>query len=105
MDKNKMKIDIKLRRKFEGQDGYGTYIEEIGVDEEGLLRYRATTGGNDIIGEYLEWESEENAIKFLLGFIPKSDKTIKLLRKEFKEQPTLLSYEDDPEINFQTYMQ
>ena len=98
-----MKVDIKLRRLFQGQDQWGMFIEEVGITQDGLLAYRATDGGNCEIGEYLEWESESEAVEFMLGFTPKSDVIIKELKAELSKMPNLKEYEEDEKINYGGY--
>ena len=60
-------IKIKLRREWQGQDGWGAYLEEVGVGEDGCLRYRRTKSGNCSPGIWKEWQDEDDALKFMLG--------------------------------------
>lgn len=98
-----MNVDIKLRRLFEGQDQWGMFIEEVGITQEGLLAYRASKGGNCEVGEYLEWEDENRAVKFMLGFTTESNILLKELRIELSKMPSLKSYGDNGEINYGRY--
>lgn len=62
-----MNVAIKLRRDWQGQDRWGAFLEEVGLDERGDIRYRRSDGGNCDYGNWKEWQPEAAALKFILG--------------------------------------
>jgi hypothetical protein len=62
-----MHIRVKLRREWQGQDSWGAFLEEVGLDENGEIRYRKSDGGNCHFGNWEEWQHESAALEFMLG--------------------------------------
>jgi hypothetical protein len=82
-------MKIKLRRGFEGQDSWGAYIEEVGIDDQGNLAYRRSDGGNCHWGNYKDWEPESKAIEFLLGPLPNTPLLRNVLVSAIAQLPDL----------------
>lgn len=83
-------MHIKLRRTEVNGDGWGAYCEEIGLYDNDALAYRVSTGGNCEIGDWNEWQGESEALAFLLGPIPRSNKLIGALRQALASLPDLV---------------
>ena len=89
-----MKVEIKLRRNWQGQDSWGAFLEEVGIGENGHLAYRRSKDGNCEYGTWEPWQSESNALKFMLG-PTKVTKTLSTsLVNALKALPTLSDRED-----------
>lgn len=110
-----MNIQIKLRREFRGQNGWESYLEEIGLDFKGRLAYRKSRSiGFFNYGVWGSWRGENEALNFLLGEAAKSinQETVYGLRMTFQNVSNLtelpltsgvISDQPKPQINFGTY--
>ena len=67
---------VVLQRKFDGQDRYGAYKEQVTIDEKFNLDYRQTEGGNCEYGAWMDFEGEKAAIRFVFGDLPVSDELL-----------------------------
>ena len=89
-----MGVAIKLRREFQGQDSWGAFLEEVGVDEKGNLRYRQSNGGNCSFGSWpSSWSAEDDAFAFLLGPTNLSDDLKQQIREAIANLPTLSEFD------------
>ena len=82
-------MKIKLRRDFQGQDSWGAFVEEVGIDEKGRLTYRRSTGGNCDYGKYEGWQGENRALTLLLGPVRVTKTMKKYLVAALSELPDL----------------
>lgn len=80
---------VVLQRDFQGQDSWMAYKEQVTIDENNNLDYRRTDGGNCEYGDWREWEGEKEAIKFVFGNLPVTDKLLNEFKKVCQKAPEL----------------
>ncbi len=90
---------VVLQRDYQGQDSWGSFIEQVTIDENKNLDYRRTEGGNCEYGVWQEWEGEQRALFFIFGKIKPSKELIKAIKTDLSKATEL----KERELNMDCY--